>query len=401
MNVLRVLHIASHEINVGDGALNGAIREGVRRLHSGPVAFDLADVAVFRKELSVAELDSYDLVLVGGGGGISNGPHARRTGTPMPLDLETYRETNTPFAFVGIGHNIFAGQPLKYASALTQLLTEVRRKGDIFSVRNDGSRQRLIRDLGDVALMVREIPDPGFFVRSEVRKPLEAGPRPFALIQVAGDAIADRVRPNRWGGIVGRMHSREAKSMLAEWISQVALHLWNRHGLDILLAPHIHHDVPLCSDIMRRLYAQAGAAAQHRPFRVGGTPHPSHAEEFFGCYRAARLVIGMRGHAVICGIGLRCPTIALSSHPKVGEFLASCNLSAWSVPLGPDAAAALINRSDDLLASDAPYFAARDGAVKDFQERFEHVLLDALALGRARMRRREAATSQAAAMSET
>lgn len=393
MSVLRVLHIASHEINVGDGALNGAIRQGIRDVHDGPVEFDLADVAVFRKELSVAELDGYDLVVVGGGGGISNGAHARRTGTPMPLDLETYRRTRTPFAFVGLGHNIFAGQTFKHAPALTRLLAEVERKGDVFSVRNDGSRQRLMLDLGDAARIVREIPDPGFFVRSARQPPLEAGPRPFALVQVAGDSITDRVRPSRWGGIIGRVQSREAKAMLAEKIAEVALHLWTRHGLDILLTPHIHHDVPLCSDIMRRLYAQAGAAALHRPFRVGGTPHPNHAEAFFARYRAARLVIGMRGHAVICGIGLRCPTIALSSHPKVSEFLASCDLSAWSVPLGNATVPALIDRCDTLLADDAPYFSARDAAVVDFKDRFEGVLADAVALGGARRQARAAIPS--------
>jgi polysaccharide pyruvyl transferase WcaK-like protein len=381
MAALRVLHVASHEINVGDGALNEAIRSGMKTLHGQDIDFDLRDVAVFREEISPDVLDTYDLVIVGGGGGISNGAFASRTGTPMPVSLDVYSRTRTPFVFVGLGHNLFNGQTLTYARQLIQLLEVVRRKGDIFSVRNDGSRSRLLEEIGAPADFIREIPDPGFFIAAPERWPSEAGTRHFALIQIAGDAIKDRL-PTGWAGaLLNRLRRKGSSSPLTDTITQVAHHLWRKHGLDILLTPHIHHDVPLCSDVLRNLYAAAGRNSVHRPFRMGGTPHPMHANEFFGRYRSARLVIGMRGHAVICGIGMRCPTIALSSHPKVGDFLESCDLADWSVPLSSDSALALTERCDALLANDEGYFTARDRATGSFQERFNQLLADALARG--------------------
>lgn len=379
MNNMRILHIASHEINVGDGALNAAIRQRFLANHQ-EIKFELSDVAVHRKELTAQDLDQLDLVIVGGGGAISNSCFAARTGLPMPLSFEAYEATRTPFAFIGVGHNIFAGQRLRHAVALRQTLELVQAKGDLFSVRNDGSRVRLIRDIGPAAEFVTEIPDPGFFVDASTRRPPETGCRPFALIQVAGDAINDRLQPGRLAQLIGKLKIKDPKTLLVEEIAKTALHLWQVHGLDILLAPHIQHDVPLCSDIMQRLYSLAGRKALHRPFRVGGMPHPSHSREFFGAYRTARLIVGMRGHAVICGIGLRRPTIALSSHPKVAEFLTSCDLSAWSVPMSELSSGLLTQRCDSLLDDDTAYFAARDTATARFDQVFDDFVAETLGL---------------------
>lgn len=385
MNPLRVLHIASHEINVGDGALNDAIRRTVERLHGGPVQWTLQDVGVFRHELTAQEADTHDLVIVGGGGGISNGPHAARTGTPMPMALEEYRAATTPFAFVGLGHNLFAGDPFRHAAALAALLEAAEQKGDGFAVRNDGSLQRLIGDIGPLAeRTITEIPDPGFFVAAAPDMPIEASERPYVLIQVAGDSLGRRVRQSLIARVKRRIRATEASAPISDGIAVVALDLWRRHGLDIFLAPHIHHDVPICSAILKQLYARAGKDALHRPFRMGGTPHPRHATAYFAAYAHARMVIGMRGHAVICGVGLRRPVIALSSHPKVAGFMIDCGLADWSVDLADGWTARLAERSDRLLADDTRYFENRDRSVEDFDARFDAVIARAVERARAR-----------------
>ncbi|QIG79542.1 polysaccharide pyruvyl transferase family protein [Stakelama tenebrarum] len=371
MTTLKVLHIASHEINVGDGALNAAIQASVAAQHGGPVDFTLEDVAVFRRELSAEDVAPYDLVIVGGGGGISNGPFAARTGTPMPMGLKEYRSAKTPFAFTALGHNIFAGERLVHAEALAKLLATVREKGDQFAVRNDGSLARMQRDLGEAAAGIVEIPDPGFFVAADAERPPEASARPYALIQVAGDSINRRMPVSRVSRLVGRLRASEPVTPLNAAIADLAMHLWRQHGLDILLAPHIPHDVPICAAIMRMLYARAGKAALHRPFRVGGTPHPVHARRFFAGYANAELIVGMRGHAVICGVGLGRPTIALSSHPKVVGFMEACDLADWSVPLDAQSGPALIARSDALIGNAQPYFDRRNPATADFRRRFD------------------------------
>ncbi|MFC4255549.1 hypothetical protein GRI97_08930 [Altererythrobacter xixiisoli] len=369
---MKVLHLASHEINVGDGALTHAIRARILDIVGAGVSFDLQDVAVFRKELTAAELDSYDLVVVGGGGGISNGPFAARTGTPMPISMDEYVKSKARFAFVGLGHNLFEGDPFRHAEQLKQLLRHVREKGDFFSVRNDGSLARLQRDLGHAETeAVVEIPDPGFFVDAPARRPASASARPYIVVQPAGDSLHLRSPVSRISRVMKRLRSGDVLSPLEQALVQFSLHMWRNHGFDIQLTPHIPHDVPICAAISRALYARAGKDALHRPFRMAGTPHPDHAGEFFGSYAAAQMIVGMRGHAVICGVGLRRPTIALSTHPKVVGFMEDCDLAHWSVPLTGNSADLLIARAEELLNGESRYFADRDKAVADFGPRFD------------------------------
>lgn len=372
---LKILHLASHEINVGDGALNDAIRSGLRRLAGRPVEFDLQDVAVGRPALTAEAVDRYDLVVVGGGGGISNGPHAADSGTAMPISFEEYRRSRVPFAFVALGHNVFEGDPFRHGRALTRLLEEAALRGHPFSVRNDGSLARLHRDLGAAADTVVEIPDPGFFVDAPLRRPVEASARPYVLIQVAGDSLARRVKVGRLQRAIRRLRRTDHTAPITGGMIAFGLHMWRKHGVDILVAPHIPTDVGMSATILRGLYSAAGPAAAHRPFRLGGTPHPGHSTEFFGAYAGAELVVGMRGHSVICGVGLRRPTLALSTHPKIAGFMETCGLGDWSVPFGPAMAGDLSALADGIVADGGQsYFAKRDPAVAGFSRSFDDFL---------------------------
>jgi len=378
-HTLKVLHLASHEINVGDGALNSAIRDRLTHLWGSEIDFTLGDVAVDRPELTAAQANEYDLVIVGGGGSISNGPFAAQNGTAMPMTIEEYSRSTTPFAFVGLGHNVFEGDPYRHGKALTQLLLEAAQRRDPFSVRNDGSLARLHRDLGDVADTVVEIPDPGFFVDAPSRHPTEASARPYALIQVAGDSLARRVGLGRTQRILMKLGKKDPTRAITDGIIDFAMRLWQSHRLDIMVAPHIPQDVTMSATIVRELYRRAGKAGAHRPFRLMGTPHPLHAKSFFGAYSAAELIVGMRGHSVICGVGLRRPTIALSTHPKVIGFMEECGVGQWSATIGKTMSGELFRLADGVLSDNgAAYFAARDPAVATFSDRFDDFLRKAL-----------------------
>src|SRR5262249_15125479 len=153
---------------------------------------------------------------------------------------------------------------------------------------------------------------------------------------------------------------------LADALADFALEAWRGFGFDVLVAPHIPVDADLGAAIVDRLYRRAGQAAAHRPFRLMGTPHPQHAERVFGAYTAAALVVGMRGHAAICGVGLRRPFIALASHPKIGGFMESCGLSDWSVAAKGAFSGEILAKARALLPDDlAAYYAQRDSGTAD------------------------------------
>ena len=142
-DLLKILHIASHELNVGDGALNQVIRERLQALSASPHAITLLDAIVQPPQLTAGDVAGFDLVLVGGGGGINNSRRASRTGTELPMSLAEYRAAIPAFAFVALGHNLYGSERFRHGPALTQVLHVVEERGEFFSVRNDGSRARI------------------------------------------------------------------------------------------------------------------------------------------------------------------------------------------------------------------------------------------------------------------
>ncbi|HUO88353.1 MAG TPA: polysaccharide pyruvyl transferase family protein [Rhizomicrobium sp.] len=379
MTARKVLHIASHGLNVGDGALNGVIRERLCRLSPEPLAFTSLDAVLDPKALAASDADAFDLVLVGGGGAINNNLRATRLGLELPMTLAEYRRSRTPFAFVALGHNLFPGEKARHAGALGALMKAAGERGDPFSVRNDGSLARLHRDIGDAARTAVEIPDPGFFVAPEPVRPVEAGERPYMVLQVAADRLPARLGAGPLERALWPVW-RPGFAALADALADFALDAWRAFGFDVLVAPHIPADVELGAAVVERLYRRAGAAAAERPFRLMGTPHPSQAARFFAAYGAAELVVGMRGHAAICAVGLGRPFVALASHPKITGFMESCGLGEWCVPADGDIAGDLASKTRALLDGGlATYGTQRDARTAGFGTRLDAFLGAALA----------------------
>jgi polysaccharide pyruvyl transferase WcaK-like protein len=373
----KVLHIASHGLNVGDGALNGVIRARLSRLSPFPIAYTLVDSVLDGAGLAASDVDAFDLVIVGGGGAINNSARAAACGVELPMTLDAYRRARVPFAFVALGYNLFAGQRLRHAEALRALLAASRERGDLFSVRNDGSVARLAGDLGDCAKSVSEIPDPGFFVETVSGPPVEAGERPYLLLQVAGDRLGDRLGASTAGRVLWPRHGL---GRFADALADFALRAWRAFELDILVAPHIPADAVLGAAVLARIYRRAGRAAIRRPFRLLGTPHPTQAARFFSAYAAAELVLGMRGHAAICATGLGRPFIGVASHPKIRGFLERCGLGAWCVPVTGNLADQLFDTSRALLDGGLEaYRAQRDTHTADFAARLDAYLCQVVA----------------------
>jgi hypothetical protein len=224
-----------------------------------------------------------------------------------------------------------------------------------------------------------EIPDPGFFVGSPALPPVEASGRPYLLLQAAADRLMARLEAGAARRLLGCAWPLGIAG-LADGFSEFALAMWREHGLDILVAPHIPADLGLATAIIERLYRRAGASAAHRPFRLMGTPHPSHAAQFFGAYAAAALVVGMRGHAAICAVGLHRPFVALATHQKISGFMETCGLGAWSVPVRSGFAQELFRKSSELLRGGTEtYLALRDRHTVGFDNDLDNFLSMALA----------------------
>jgi polysaccharide pyruvyl transferase WcaK-like protein len=377
MGATRVLHIASHEINVGDGALIDGIRGQLDAVADRPIDYQPLDVVPLGSGAAAfdpAILADYDLVLIGGGGTIDGSVNHTESGMALPLGGAAIRQSPTPLAFVAIGYNLFPGQTLHCRGPLIDLLDACRQRGFPFSVRNDSSHERLVEAVGDAARDVVEVPDPGFFIRPDRSYvvPQMTGRRPTVLLQLAGDNLERRLGAapcRRW---FARRPERTRRGFVDQIADLIAWLVTQRHA-EVVLAPHITRDLRLTAEVIDRL--PMSLARPH--VRVLGVPHPSHAPQFFQAYAEADLVIGMRGHSVICAVGLRVPCVAISTHAKVAGFMRKCELSRWSIPWSEHFGSEVRQACAQLLDAPSAQLAARDAATANFHDRFAQFMAHA------------------------
>jgi len=376
-----IVHFAYHGINVGDGA----VVAGMRRYLGGAFPghrYRPCDLLPFTgiggdAAFSAGKLREGQLVLVGGGGLIDGSPRQIRSGNAFPMSGVELRATPARVAYVGLGCNLFPGEELHCPEALADVVAACRERGFPFSVRNDGSLERIREALGPVADDVVEIPDPGFFVpaRPEAEIPAFLGEdpeRPVVVVQLAGDNPARRLgtaEPAARGWRRKKRGSDPAAAFL-DAMAAFVRRLIETSGARVLIALHITRDLTIAGGLLDRLPPEVC-----RPnVQVTNVTHPRNADLFFEAYRRADLVVGMRGHSVICAVGHRVPCLAIPTHDKVRGFMEKCGLSDWNVEPGPELGERLGAEAERLLKDPAGHLAERDRGTAEFAARFERFI---------------------------
>lgn len=325
--VVNIAHIASHSINIGDGAIINGIQESFRDrlflLNKG-VKFTPIDIVDFinPEPFTAEQLDcgNYDLIIVGGGGTIDGAPRTE-SGFAFRMEVGELRKLRTPIAFCGIGHNIFPMRRLKNPDKLKEFLQVCNELDIPFSVRNDLSLSRLQSALGEGLKHVDVIPDPGFFVNTcgtaSSALPLDNRRRRI-LLQFSADNLE------------ARFETEEGLRQVLNAVLTKVYGMAKKHDLELVFAPHTAPDLFLITTAISAIM-NADQPFFREKIRILELGHASRARDFFSNYRECDLVIGMRGHSVICATGLGVPVIALSTHPKVEGYMRELGLSRWIV----------------------------------------------------------------------
>lgn len=298
-----ILHVASHGLNVGDGALIQPMQEQMYRYV--PTVKN-ADITLMDKEVLRRKILAADKVIMGGGGGITNSQF--KYPTQVPLRANDIREG---MAFVSMGYNVFYDIKYELWDELRDLIKACNDHGVPFTVRNDGSREKVEEGTG---LEIQELPDPGLFVRVDEthKSPCVKPEKRNVIIQLAGDGNRKRV----------------TETKVFESLILTTIGLIYKYDCNVILAPHIIYDLWIAHNAFFAIREKHGDDLRDR-ISVAPVVHPREAAKFFSIYKQADLVIGMRGHSVICGVGLGIPTIGVDSHPKVGGFMEKMGLSNY------------------------------------------------------------------------
>jgi polysaccharide pyruvyl transferase WcaK-like protein len=355
---LRVFHAATFGHNIGDGALVTGMRAVLEEDLGAALTFTEDDVLERKlsgdgSALSPARIDwineRHELVLIGGGGLMEGGIENNLNGLNYGFEPSCLRRFRIPVVFYAMGFNQFRGERFHHLDRLQETLAMSREIGAVVSVRNDRSLARLQAALGPCP-DVRVVPDPGLWVPPAGTRPRQLREdRTNVVLQLAGDRTRSRFpRRDRWLSLSRPLRRRWTYlGRLARALARLA----ERRPINLILCPHVPADHALVGKFFD---ACSSAMARRHCTSVGMMKGVEEAPAFFDLYRGADAVVGMRGHAAICAIGVGTPFVGIGSHDKVRGFLDEIGMADRTVDMseGPERVVARLEAILDDLPSE-------------------------------------------------
>lgn len=331
--MIRIAHVGGWGRNYGDLALQDGQMRVLRE--DAPDALEFLPIHCqqtgFHPDLIERINETCDFLLLGGGGMIFHRPEdSSKSGWQFNIALEDLEKIRVPIMVYAIGYNAFHFDSMKLLPIAMQHLQATQEKANLFSVRNAGSRDALIKG-GLDGQRIEVIPDPGMYVP----------PHHFTL---PGAENADLKIGLNWAG--DRPHFRfpepweENRTRLIEALCTAFEEIAREFPkLKVYYIPHLENRID--SDVWPEFQKRLGDRILNVEDVASSIFPPSRAQAGFlaDIYRQMDVTIGMRGHANIIPFGMTTPTIGLGSHDKVGFFLTEVGLQDYWLSTQNDPAA--------------------------------------------------------------
>jgi len=305
---MKILHSYCLNYNIGDYALGIGLKNLMRNyLDVSLIGNTNIQGRVFN-EYYIKEVVNkrYDLLVLGGGG-IIHGAHWPN-GWFWLINQELIKTIKIPFIVYGAGNNYWPEEG-NIPNKAKKHLDETIRRAAFFSVRNDGSLDRLKEQIEKHDL-IEIVPDPGFHVNlnTEYKRVVE---EPYVLIQVAND------KPEI------RFGSEDHRKVFIKSFRELIKSLANRYK--VIFSPHVIDDVELSYQIAKGIDNTEVWDFGYFAF--------DHSSEAIGYYKYAEYVISMRGHGQIVPISFGTPVITLGNHPKHKGLMNELNLLDYYIDI--------------------------------------------------------------------
>lgn len=306
---MRILHTYCLNHNIGDYYLGIGVKNLLRKyLEIDLIAETNLQGTVFNEYYIENVVNKkYDLLVIGGGG-IIHGAHWPN-GWFWLIEERLIKAIRIPFIVYGAGYNYFSNEGGIPEIGRSHLKETINRSA-FFSVRNDGSINRLTEQIG---IETPEIPDPGFHINLDRKfECQEEGP--FVVIQLAND------KPEF------RFTSTRSQNYFVAEMRKVISSLSKRYK--VILAPHVHDDVSLSYQVAESMpNTHVWDFSRYAFDRV---------TESIGFYEKAQFVLAMRGHGQIIPIAFDTPVISLENHPKHIGLMEKLGIGNYNVPLASE-----------------------------------------------------------------
>ncbi|ASY15359.1 polysaccharide pyruvyl transferase [Candidatus Planktophila sulfonica] len=325
---ITVAHLASFQGNFGDVANH----LGFRKWFSGLIQSDIhwANIEIrdfyrgnreFDANL-VAELNAFDLVVIGGGNYFELWPENTRTGCSIDLPEELLKDIHPPIFFNALGVDDGQGvgeKARRYFADFVKYLYNSDKY--LLSLRNDGALQNIRKNFPELSnFNFNVIPDHGFFVLSDSN--LRHNHKKDISEVVIGLNLAQDMTNLRF------------KNGKEQFLSQIRHVLLKIEFDRLILFPHIYSDV----EILYELISSLPDAIKRE--KISLSPLGSHNLDIrttLENYLSVDLMIAMRFHANVIPLSLGTPTIGISSYPQISNLYADLDIQSWSLDVDQQA----------------------------------------------------------------
>lgn len=311
---MKILHIGVFDRNIGDSIAVKNLQNSFQK-YLGNVIFEEYNIENFWKiKNNIYDTKKFfedvnnkvDIIIVGGGGLLEYaGYKNNQTHYKLPFNKEILDTIKIPIYFYGVGVNIFRGG-IDYSDKAKNSLQETINNSTAFTVRNDGSFDKLKNWIKVDTNKVEIVPDPGLLhlERFNIKNK--------ETVSVGG------IQPafNHSAGIINRHR----------FIKEENINFLKQYFRDYIYYPHTIKDFGKLGS--------TGVVTQ----REFDTYYKltSNLYDYLEKYKKIDYVVAMRGHGQMITIGMNIPGIYLSTQDKVRDFSIENGFEDYNVDILED-----------------------------------------------------------------
>lgn len=322
---MRVMHSYCLNYNYGDYGLGFGVKNILREV------FDISFFAECNLQGQVFDdyfinilNEKYDLLVIGGGG-VIHGAHWPQ-GWFWLMEKENIKKLKIPFIVFGVGYNYFKDEEGIPERGVSHLI-ETQKRAAFFSVRNDGSYNRLLEQTNIDATVLA---DPGFWFALNHDGKSDFEEEKYVVVQLADD------KP------LHRFTSLEKRRAFITKLKVNLIELSQKYK--IIFVPHVPDDIVISKEVSQGIANSSVLDFSKYAF--------DYTYDALGIYKNAEFVLAMRGHGQIIPLGFNVPAISLENHDKHRGLMEEYGLGKYNVSvLDDDFSNNLKILTDDLIVN--------------------------------------------------
>lgn len=316
MKILKTLHLASFDGNIGDNANHNGFYKHLKQLQGFEFQIDQLEIREFYwkkrffSEPFVELVNKYDLLIIGGGNYFELWVEDSPTGTSISIELELLKKINTPILFNALGVDPGQGASEVNIQKFRNFLDLLIERDDFISIRNDGAKKAIIDYVGEEYLEhIHHTVDAGFF--ADIPEPSEYyKSKKYIAINIAYD-----MQDVRFQNISYEEFLQTFKRFIDKFLKE-------NKDYEIVFVPHIFRDMTFITDLLNILEDET----RRRKISVAPLLHGQNSfKEVMSIYRGAQIVLANRFHANVCSIGMGKHTIGLANYRQIKELYNELN----------------------------------------------------------------------------